>query len=147
MKTKTQIDRLWEEFRDAIDAAYQVANKTRDDAGICLRDYAQNVSWNDNLKQLLQRETANERQHRSTRPSIPGFSAETAAKLILLNQASAGSLLATMPQATEFLVFRQTAAEARVIGFLIRESLSVEFRESFSQLDYSELMKAARTAA
>jgi hypothetical protein len=147
MKTKQQIDRLWEQFRTAIDAAYSDANKQRDDAGNCLRDYAQNVSWNDNLKQLLQRETANERQHRSNRPSVPGFSAETAAKLILLNQASAGSLLATMPQPTEFLVFRQTAAEARAIGFLIRESLSVEFRESLSRLDYSELMKVARTAA
>jgi ABC-type branched-subunit amino acid transport system substrate-binding protein len=146
MKTKTQIDRLWEEFRDAIDAAYEVANKTRDDAGICLRDYAQNVSWNDNLKQLLQRETAKERQHRSNRPSVPGFSAQTAAKLILLNQASAGSLLATMPQATEFLVFRQTAAEARVIGFLIRESLSAQWRESLAQLDYSTLMKSETAA-
>jgi hypothetical protein len=146
MRTKQQIDGLWEDFRTAVDAAYTEANTKRDDAGICLRDYARNISWSDNLKQLLARETANEKQHRSSRPSVPGFSSETAAKLILLNQVSAGSLLTGMPQATEFLVFRQTAAEARVIGFLIRKFVSVEWHANLAQLDYSQLMKSETAA-
>src|SRR5580704_5583088 len=107
MKSKQQINSLWKQFREAINSAYAEADKSRDDNGICLRDYAENISWSDNLATLLDRETANERQHRSNRPSIPGFSAETAAKLILLNQASTGASREQLPQSTAFLVFRQ----------------------------------------
>jgi hypothetical protein len=141
MQTKKQIDTLWDGFRTAIDAAYKEADKKRDDNGTCLRDYAQNISWSDALAGLLSRETANERQHRRNEPPVPSFSPETAAKLILMNQAHDGARLRTMPRATEFLVFRQSAAEARVIGFLAKRFLPMGWREAIAGLDYSKLMQ------
>jgi hypothetical protein len=141
MNTKQQITSLWKQFREAINSAYAEVDKKRDENGICLRDYAENISWSDNLATLLDRETANERQHRSNRPSIPGFSAETAAKLILLNQASNGAGQEQLPQSTAFLVFRQTAVEAQVIGFLAKNYLSPEWHQAVNALNYAKLMQ------
>lgn len=139
MNTKQTIDQLWDEFRQSINEAYASAKV---DPLLCLHDYAENISWNDSTARLLGRETANERQHRSNRPSVPGFSAESASKLILMSQAAVGSKLDEMPAGTEFLVFRQTAAEARLIGFLARNFISDEWRARVEALDYAELMKA-----
>jgi len=141
ISTKAKIDKLWEQFRTAIDAAYTEADRQHNEDGSCLRDYARNISWSDNLAGLLNRETANERRHRSNRPSVPGFSSETASKLVLMNQVEAGASLKAMPRATEFLVFRQTAAEARVIGFLAQKFLALEWREGLTELDYAKLMQ------
>ena len=141
MNTKQKIDGLWDEFREAINKAYAVAEKVRDEDGCCLRDYAENISWSDSTARLLGRETANERQHRSNRPSVPGFSNESAAKLILMQQAATGALSKEMPRATAFLVFRQSAIEAEVIGYLIRNFVTVEWRESLAELDYVKLMR------
>jgi hypothetical protein len=146
MNTKQQINSLWKQFREAINSAYAEADKSRDENGICLRDYAEDISWSDNLSSLLDRETANERQHRSNRPSIPGFSAETAAKLILLGQASTGAQLKALPQSTAFLVFRQSAVEAQVIGFLARKYLPMEWRSAVNELDYAKLMQPKAVA-
>ena len=132
---------MWQELRTAINSAYAEADKKRDENGICLRDYAENISWSDNLSALLDRETVNERQHRSNRPRIPGFSAATAAKLILLGQASHGAQLKQLPQSTAFLVFRQSAVEAQVIGFLARKYLPMEWRTTVNELDYAKLMQ------
>lgn len=152
MSTKTKVNELWQEMREAINKAYAIADKkyssgaaypaSREDDGVCLRDYAENISWSDGLAGLLGRESANERQHRSNRPSVPGFSVETASKLILMNCAREGAEELEMPRATTFLVFRKTAAEARVIGFLIREQLTPKWCESVSSLDYAKLMQA-----
>ena len=141
MQTKAKVDKLWDEFREAINKAYADANKTHDEDGTCLRDYAENISWSDNLAALLGRETANERRHRTNRPSVKGFSNETAAKLILLNNAKAGAKMAELPKSTLFLILRQTAIEAEVIGFLAQKYLSTEWRDAVAALDYAELMK------
>ncbi|MGB8800690.1 MAG: hypothetical protein WCC97_08385 [Candidatus Acidiferrales bacterium] len=146
MNTKQKVDKLWEDFRAAINAAYAEAEKSRNDDGLCLRDYAENISWSDALRDLLARETANERQHRSNRPSVAGFSAETAAKLILMQQAGIGALQPTMPCATAFLVFRQSAVEAQVIGFLAKKHLTVEWRVALAEFDYAKLMQPATDA-
>ena len=152
MNTKQTVDKLWQQFRAAINGAYaeaeeqnktySITQQTKANNASCLRDYAENISWSDNTARLLGRETANERQHRRNRPSVPGFSVETAAKLVLLGNVAEGSTLKTMPEGTDFLIFRQTAAEARLIGYLIRNFLSDEFREEVKSLDYSDLMKA-----
>ena len=141
MNTKQKIDGLWDEFREAINKAYAVAEKVRDEDGCCLRDYAENISWSDSTARLLGRETANERQHRSNRPSVPGFSNESAAKLILMWQASR---VKTMPCATAFLMSRQTAIEAQVIGFLAKNQLTDAWRDAVEALDYADLMKAGQ---
>lgn len=145
MNIKKHIDANWREFRDAIDDTYASVgslpdgSQERDDAA-CLRDYAENVSWSDSLARLLARETENEREHRRNRPSVPGFSAETAAKLILMIQAANGNTK-PMPRATCFLVFRQTAIEAQVLGNICGTRLTAAWRAAVNSLDYSDLMK------
>ena len=140
MSTKQKVDTLWRELRKAVNDAYAVADKERDEDGICLRDYAEDISWSDNLAALLGRECAAERQHRSNRPSVSGFSVETASKLILMGQVQHGAELKEMPRATGFLVFRKTAIEAQVVGYLIREQLTPEWLETVKGLDYAKLM-------
>src|ERR1700733_354940 len=116
MNTKQQVNKLWSEARTAIDAAYNA--KPQDDSVYALRDYVQNQSMTDALANLLDDEKANERRHRNGRPTVKGFSSETAAKLILLGNFADGSLAETVPPAIAFLVWRKSAAEARVVGFL-----------------------------
>jgi hypothetical protein len=141
MNTKQRIDTLWEDFRFAINAAYAESVKTRDEELACLRDYAENISWSDNLARLLGREAAEERRHRSGRPAIKDFSIDSAAKLMIMHFAEQGAGMAELPKATGFLVYRQTAIESEVIGFLARVCLAQEWRESVKSLDYAELMK------
>jgi len=145
MTTKQTVDKLWREFREAINKTYGVGTggyANADTPEACLRDYAENISWHDRLAALLGRESANERQHRSGRPTVPGFSIETAAKLILMSQASQGAKLETMPSATLFLWARQSAAEAQVIGFICRENLSPDWHMAVECLDYAKLMQS-----
>lgn len=142
MNVKQTVNTLWREFREAINQTYLLAHEDEDTA--CLRDYAENISWNDDLAALLGHEIANERQHRSRRPSVPGFSNETASKLILMTQVSAGAAKEEMPRATAFLVFRKTAVEAQVIGFLIRKKLTQEWHNAVNALDYVKLMQAGQ---
>ena len=144
MNTKQKVDKLWEQMRDSINAAYAAGDADKTHAGwdekTCLRDYAENISWSDSTARLLGRESANERQHRTGRPSVSGFSVETAAKLILMRNVADGSRLSAMPPATNFLILRQTAVEAEIIGYLIREFVSDEWRQAVDSLDYTKLM-------
>jgi hypothetical protein len=141
-KTKQQIDTLWCDFREAIDRAYKAAGPNDD--GVCLRDFAQDVSWHDDLAKLLGQETANERQHRGERRA--SFSVGQAAKLILMSQATFGASLPEMPKASLFLVARQTAAMAEVIGWIARKELSNKWREAVKSFDYAKLMKESEIA-
>lgn len=140
--TTTQIinQTLWNEFRESINKAYKAA-KSGEDAE-CLRDYAENISWSDDLQKLLDRETANERQHRSNRPSIPGFSAGTAARLIIMQNAVKGYLDPEMPKATAFITWRQTAAEAHLVGFLAKSCIDPNWVKAVENFDYAKLMAA-----
>jgi hypothetical protein len=136
---------LWNELRESINKAYAApAERGSQDEHerACLRDYAENISWSDALSALAGRETANERQHRSNRPSVPGFSCSTAAKLILMTNVAQGAKAEAMPSATAFLVLRQTAVEAQVIGWLIRKHLDAKWIEAVENLDYAKLMAA-----
>jgi len=141
MNVKREVNRLWEEFRQAINTAYADANKRNDEDGICLKDFAENISWHDGLAELLACESVNEKRHRSNRPSIPGFSVDTAAKLILMSNVADGSRLLDMPKATIFLLLRKTAAESIVLGFLSRHFVTTEWRDAVAALDYAQLMK------
>ena len=143
--TNTQkINTLWDEMRQAINKAYDEHGQrlSFDDGMGCLRDYAENISWSDGMAALLGRESANERQHRRNRPSVPGFSVGTAAKLILMTNVADGAKREELPSATAFLVLRQTAVEAQVIGFLIRNYLEPEWIAAVKSLDYARLMQA-----
>lgn len=146
MTTKSEINTLWQEFRQAINTTYangqthSISDRPEDDA-TCLRDYAENISWSDDLAALLGRESAEERRHRASRPSVAGFSIETAAKLLIMENARTGAEMPEMPRATAFLVLRQTAVEAEVIGYLVREQLTEAWKSQVKALDYSKLMK------
>ena len=131
---------LWHELRETINKAY-AADQSED--GQCLRDYAQNVSWSDALVNLLDREVANEKQHRKGRPTVAGFGPYVAAKLILFNNIVTGAKMADCPRATAFLVLRQTAVEAEVIGWLIRKHLDPAWVKAVESYDYAKLMQAA----
>lgn len=146
--THDHISQIWTGLRDAIDAAYAASQKKEFNAdGLsevnCLRDYAQNISWNDSLEKLLRSEVQNEKQHRGTRP-VRGFSSQDAAKLIICNNVLRGSELQTIPSALTFITFRSSAAEANLIGYLIREQVTADWKASVQSLDYSECMKEAQ---
>lgn len=142
MNTKRKIDDLWSQFRTAINSAYKAS--TGNDDRSALRDYAEDQTWHDATRALLGRETANERQHRANRPSVQGFSNESASKLILMNQAVQGANSPEMPSATMFLVCRQTAVEAQVIGHIARGWLTQRWRDEVGSLDYSKLMRVGQ---
>ncbi len=138
MQTTQTVNRLWNEMREAINKAYDA--KPNDDTTYALRDYAENISMSDALAGLLDTETANERRHRNGHPSIKGFSSETAAKLLIMHNVADGSLLDAMPPAITFLVWRKTAAEARVLGFLAAGFIRAYWYEDVKKLDYAKLM-------
>jgi hypothetical protein len=146
MTNHQQLNNLWNQMRDAIDAAYK-QEKADDNSGAAitgaLRDYARDISWTDALAALVGRETANERQHRQNRPSPRGFSAGDAANLIVMNCVMRGSERFGMPSGAEFLVFRQTAVEAEVVGFLAKQFITLEWKQAVQKFDYSKLMQAA----
>jgi hypothetical protein len=142
VKTKRihqHITHLWSELRGIIDKTYQ-ANIGEDAKS--LRDYARNQSWSDDLEKLLAEETANERQHRSLR-SVRGFSSSDAAKLIICGNVLRGAELTAMPSALTFITFRRTAAEANLLGYLIRANVTQEWKDAVSSLDYAECMEAS----
>jgi hypothetical protein len=141
VKTKRihqHISHIWSELRDIIDQTYQ-ANIGEDAKS--LRDYARNQSWSDSLEKLLAEETTNERQHRSLR-SVRGFSPSDAAKLIICGNVLRGSELNEMPSAMTFITFRHSAAEANLLGYLIRANVTPEWKQAVSSLDYAECMEA-----
>jgi hypothetical protein len=133
------IARIWSQMRDDIDKTYQ-ANVGEDAKS--LRDYARNQSWSDDLERLLAEETGNERQHRSQR-SVRGFSSSDAAKLIISGNVLRGTELTAMPSALTFISFRHSAAEANLLGYLIRANVTQEWKDAVSSLDYAECMEAS----
>jgi hypothetical protein len=141
--TNTQvISNLWQEMREAINQTY--ANAGDDQDLICLRDYSENTGWVDDLQKLLGAgaETANEKQHRGTRPQVVGFSSGTASKLILMQNVIRGARLPKLPSAVDYLRFRHTAFEAEVIGFLVRKHLHADWIKAVDSFDYAQLMAA-----
>ena len=137
--THQHITQIWDGLRDAVDRAYQSATTDETKA---LRDYARNISWSDDLEKLLASETTNEKQHRNAR-SVRGFSSQDAAKLIICGNVLQGSELETIPSALTFITFRKSAAEANLLGYLIREHVTPEWKQSVQSLDYSECMKSS----
>jgi hypothetical protein len=53
-----------------------------------------------------------------------------------------GSLKTEAPLAVEMLMFRHTAVEMGVIGFLCRGVVTEDWRKRVEALDYAEIMRA-----
>jgi hypothetical protein len=138
-----RINRLWDEMRAFIDAAYRDGSGTNSPESL-FKDYATNQSWTDALGRLLDAETVNEPRHRNGRPQ--GWKAPignvAAAKLILLGNFADGSEAKEMYPATIFLQWRHTAAEMHVVGCLCRgkAKISDDWRAEVRALDYAKLM-------
>lgn len=144
MNTHTKIEKLWDQFNQALDAANRDGMSKHSANGHAvenaLRDYAQTETpWR--MASLLGRETANERQHRGHSPSPKGFSVGDAAKLHLMSAVSSGSVRDKEPAAHAFLTMRQTAVEAIVIGYLCRKHITQTWRDELETLDYVKLMQ------
>lgn len=140
MQAKREISALWEQFEDAISEAYK--EKQYDQFVGCLRDYARDQSMHHALERLLGRETAHERRHRRGAPYLPSsFPIGSAAKLLIMEAAKNGAESKRMPDATIFLVWRDSAAEAHLVGYLARAHLSQTWRDAVKALDYAKLMK------
>lgn len=137
-----QINKLWEQMQDAIERAAETGD---DETRAALNDYRES-SWHNDLENLVQREQQNERQHRRLSPAgwKAPISAYYAAKLLLLGNIAEGAKKTTMPPATIFLNFRQTAAEGITIGYLLRGFLPAIWSNEVETLDYAEIMKAGR---
>lgn len=124
-----QIKSLWKELVSAIDQT-----KNAD---------AQEFRRNDfyRLETLLQEETANERQHRRFVSGAYAVSSSVGAKITLLHNVARGARLSEMPTATTFILFRRSAAEAMLLGYLLRDGLTPQFVDEAYSLDYPSLMK------
>lgn len=147
MTIKQKVDKLWDEMRAVINSTYeQSRHHVREDPRTLLRDHAEDLSWTDAMGRLLTREQVNERQHRNRRPLVPGFSSETAAKVILLGNFCEGMKKGKQPlPATIFLQFRHTAAEMLVVGQLCRlAKIPASFQAEVLALDYAKLMGGGR---
>lgn len=150
MNVNKQIDNLWDEFQLAIDQTYTTYTKMtprrHSDAYSAISDYY-SLSGHDDLGVLFRKELANEKQHRRAKPAHcpnPLIFASSGAKLIILRNVCDGAKLADMPSAIIFLQFRQTAAEAMVLGFIIRHALPLDFASRVRALDYSKLMAGVK---
>ena len=141
MSYKKEISQLWNMFEDALTAGYKASLADPNNSALPLRDY---VDDGRDMRNLVSEETANERQHRRGAPYIPGVrpavSSNLAARAILLHQVARGSEAKEMPAATCFLIWRRSAAEAFLLGFLVRAHLTDEFRRRAIALDYASLM-------
>lgn len=146
-KLKQQIDALWEQLRGIINYSYnrQRAAENHDEAEIAdaLRDFAENQSMNDALLSLLDREAASEVKHRNFVSGSYPISKTTSAKLLIMAAVVQGAGMLAMPSALSFLLLRKTAAEARVLGFLIRHDIPGDWLKEAAALDYSKIMNAA----
>lgn len=143
-KDRAHVDRLWIDFRAAIDTAYRAGDHNAPTA--VLRDYVRNMSWSDKLETLLTQEAADEREHQRSgrrlvgdigkRPAVAHLS-----RLMVLHAAGQGAARPDMPPATDWLVYRRAHVEAEILGFLIRAHVTPEWVAACCTLDYSEAVK------
>ncbi len=153
-RRKAHVDRLADQVRDCIDAAYahhcaasREANGTphSDDSRV-LRDFARNQTFTDAFENLVREESANERQHRKGAPN--GFrypiSAQQAALVVLLYQFGQGTELDAMPPASYVLAVRHSAAIANIIGYLSKGEIGKRegLREALEALDYAQAVRS-----
>lgn len=138
------INQLWRQFQQAIDAADADGRGFSADGHAevnALHDYTTERGWR--LANLVGRESANERQHRKTSTAPVSFTVAAAARVHIMNNAAWGATRDMQLPAHCFLTMRQTAAEAVVIGFLVRKELTEEWIAAVGKLDYSELMQVS----
>lgn len=127
-RNRGHLEDLERRVRAAIDAAYR-AHHTDDLPG-ALRDYVSETSSPDKWLRLVEREAAAEREHRrftSFAPDIPyAIPVKQGARVTLLHNVGRGASQTEAPHAAEFLVYRPSAVEAIVLGWLARRELAAD---------------------
>lgn len=127
------VGKLEQRVRAAIDAAYRSGRNpstpATDHPG-ALRDYVTEISSPDAWLRLVDREAKAEREHRrftSFAPHIPyAIPVRQGARVTLLHNVGRGAEMADAPPASDFLVYRPSAVEAIVLGWLARRELAAD---------------------
>jgi hypothetical protein len=97
------------------------------------------------LRDLLDEETRNEKQHRRGNVGRPyPVGPSIGAKITLLANVARGAGLASEPLGSEFIAYRKSAVMAQVVGYHLRGDLGPAFLASASALDYAKLMNAGQ---
>jgi hypothetical protein len=141
-KAKTEIEQLWGQLQATCTRA-AASEQSKDQSAIrdALRDYAGEDGKR--MLDLLAREIQHEKGHRRftsyTNQGYP-LSARTGAMLLICENTARGTDNANMPPATNFIIWRDTAAEAWLLGFMLRGYLSPEWIKRAKALDYSAIM-------
>jgi len=135
-----KINKLWDDFTTIIAKAYESA-PSEDRAGHnvqgALSDYVAGYGNRAKLANLVDTETKHERRHRAARHW--SISAEQGARLIIMQCACDGADRKTMPPATIFLTYRDSAAESTLLGFLCSIVMPEDFKQAVRAIDYTKL--------
>jgi hypothetical protein len=144
------LETLERQVRDAIDASYLTGEKYPSGGRVCvphddprsdLRDYVRNQTWCDKFDALIDRETKHERGHRRGAPNgwRFKFGAKHGARIVMLSQLGQGAQRTEAPAAASFITWRDTAAEAQLIGWLARVELAKVpgLLDALALLDYA----------
>lgn len=151
MTLKDRIVGLFDQFEHAIVVAYTDArsNSGQSIGAERLRDYCPDHAPINRLDRLVRTEAEHEKRHREMGRAFlsecgasikrPPISSGVAAMLIVMRNAADGD----MPDASDYLVIRDSAFEAQIIGALVRPYLSDEWRAAVQSLDYAKIMDGA----
>jgi hypothetical protein len=136
--------------RDAIDAAYAaaeaIAEGCNDGAARQLYDYARDKGHTDKFERMIDREKANERDHRRFGASFTrgaaeyGISVAQAATVLVLGNIGDGAKRTEPVTAEQFMTLRPGCAEAMQIGYLARVQLA-PLVDQLCALDYAAAVK------
>ena len=138
MKIEKQVNALWNELQDAIDASSH--------DGDTLGDYKSD-SYHKNLDRLLSTSIAEERGHRGFVGGSYQVSAPIGAKIIILSNVADGTRRREMPPSQLWMQLRRTAVEGMVLGYILREDLPADWHDRANALDYADIMNGKQTAA
>lgn len=149
MNQSRVISKLWDEFVGIIDKQWDNNKAIADGDGHselnAIRDFTSGWSHRD-LNRLLVLEKTHEKFHRGAAPGGIRFhvSAEQSAKLLIMQNAVDGSHLHDMPPATSFITYRDSAAMAILLGYLIRSEVTEEWRQAVKAIEYTKLHSEVR---
>ena len=137
MKIEKQVNTLWSQLQDVIDAS------SHDGDTLC--DY-KTGNHHHGLDKLLSAAIASERGHRSFVGGFYPVSVSIGAKIVLLSNFSAGATKNAPPSFTLWLQIRRDAAEAITLGYILREDFPAEWVNASGDLDYSAIMNPKEAA-
>lgn len=144
MNTSRTINELWEMLKDGIISnAYNDYAPTGDGHSpkSALQDFTASREFRE-LDKMLALECTHESRHRNAAPEGIRFSvsAKTSAKLLIMqNVADGATNYDAMPPATIFITYRDSAAIAVLLGYLIRDAAPPSWIHTVRDINYTKL--------